>query len=105
MKNEALKYVTLSRTLRKSQKVNSYDTAQQREADTLAHAFIDMQEAFAEIADKYLPQLFREDLDEQQINDILLDIGEELRHILYHIYAPRFYTYLRIAYADSADTP
>lgn len=42
-----------------------------------------------------LPKLFSERLNEEQIDDLLHKIGEEIRHILYHIKDPKFYEYLR----------
>jgi len=41
-----------------------------------------------------LPKLLNEDLSPEELNEVLLDIGEELRHILYHIKDPRFFGYL-----------
>lgn len=37
-----------------------------------------------------------------ELFDALLDIGEELRHILYHIHDPKFYRYLN---GDSESEP
>ena len=33
-------------------------------------------------------------MNSEQLNDVLLDIGEELRHVLYHIRDPKFFSYL-----------
>ena len=30
----------------------------------------------------------------EELFDVLIDIGEEFRHILYHIHDPKFYKYL-----------
>ncbi|MEW6743529.1 MAG: hypothetical protein AB1486_12300 [Planctomycetota bacterium] len=42
-----------------------------------------------------LPRLVQGSPSEQDIEGVLLDIGEELRHALYHIKASRFYSYLQ----------
>ena len=38
---------------------------------------------------------FQKNLNPEEMNSLLLDIGEEFRHILYHILDSRFYAYLR----------
>ena len=40
-----------------------------------------------------MPALYEAD-SEAAIQNALLDIGEELRHILYHIKDPKFFDYL-----------
>jgi hypothetical protein len=87
-----LKY--LGNILRKSRKVHMYDSENEKEADRLAHSLLDMQESFREIYESLLPQLTSENIDEEKIDNVLYEIGEELRHILYHIKDPRFYSYL-----------
>ena len=79
--------------LKKSQKVNSYDKGNEIEAGNIAHALLDMDTAFKEIIN-LLPKLYNCDLSEENVEEILLDIGEEVRHILYHIKDMKFYDYL-----------
>lgn len=81
--------------LRKSEKVNSLDSSEEREADTLSHSLLDMEESFKVISNSLLPKLLDEKLRSEDVDDILFDIGEELRHISYHINDPKFYQYLR----------
>ncbi len=63
------------------------------EAWRLAHSLCDVEESLNEILNKFLPVLRKSD-DAEAINEALLDIGEEFRHILYHIKDPKFYRYL-----------
>ena len=89
------KLATLSKNLRKSKKVNSFDVDGEKEADTLAYALLDIEESCKSLITEQIPQLILTNTSEEKIDEILLDIGEELRHILYHVKDPRFYEYLR----------
>ena|SRR5256885_1059976 len=84
----------LSKNLKRSAIVTSYDSSNENESDTLTHAFIDMEESFKKIENNLLPKLFENDLKGDDIDNLLLDIGEELRHILYHIKDPKYFKYL-----------
>ncbi|QMU65787.1 MAG: hypothetical protein GKR88_16915 [Flavobacteriaceae bacterium] len=84
----------LSKNLSKSEKVNSLDNKNDRESSTLAHAFLDITESTSLITKELIPKLMSNKISESQIDDILLDIGEEFRHILYHIKDPKYYSYL-----------
>jgi hypothetical protein len=86
--------VELERALAKCPKVRRYDLPDHNEASTLAHAFSDLEKSFSHVLDEQLPRLTRRPLSNHEINDVLLDIGEELRHILYHVKDARFYSYL-----------
>jgi hypothetical protein len=66
------------------------------EAGTLAHAFGDLEESFLQFLDDLLPRLVNNDLTAEEIESLLLDIGEEFRHILYHVADPQFYDYLQV---------
>ncbi len=74
--------------------VTRHDEGGHREASTLAHAFADLQESFRKFMKDQLPKLTQNQLDSSEIYDLLHDIGEEFRHILYHIKDPKFYHYL-----------
>ena len=71
-----------------------------KEAWELAHTLSDLEESFSRCLDFYFPQLKQEDLG-GDVRDLLLDIGEELRHILYHIESARFYDYLLAPKAEA----
>src|SRR5262245_32261962 len=89
-----LRYGLMIEIISRCSKVRELDRPEEREASTLAHAFLDLEESFRRFIDEHLPQLTRSDLSEQEICDTLHDIGEEFRHILYHIRDPRYYEYL-----------
>ena len=77
------------------QQVKEYDTPDEKQAWMLAHNLLDLEESFQTFLDQQLPKLEKEELNSDQINDILFEIGEELRHVLYHIRDAEFYSYLR----------
>jgi hypothetical protein len=75
-------------------RVRQFDRPDELEASTLAHAFLDLEESFRSFVEQQLPDLMRGDLTEAEVCDKLDDIGDELRHILYHVRDARFYRYL-----------
>ena len=85
----------LAERLETCEQVRRYDTAAEKQAWTLAHNLIDLEGSFRAFLDNHLPKLKVENLSSEQINDLLLEIGEEFRHILYHIKDPAFFSYLR----------
>ena len=85
---------SLARRLAGVGKVKELSDNEHDEAWVLAHAFSDMEEASSKLFGELLPQLMSEKVNSEEAYDLLLDIGEELRHILYHIRDPRFYRYL-----------
>ena len=84
----------LTERLARVKTVSQFDQPGEPQAATLAHSLTDLEKSFREILDALLPRLLNESLDPEQLNDVLLDIGEELRHVLYHIKDPRFFGYL-----------
>jgi hypothetical protein len=61
------------------------------EPETLAHAFSDIEESLRKFLDEQLPKLADSSLKGEQLEDLLLDISEESRHILYHLHDPEFF--------------
>lgn len=90
---EAVK--ALAEKLSRCNQVTRHNSEQEPQAWTLAHAFADLEESLHRILDEQLPRLVQEPLDDSSINNLLLEIGEEFRHILYHIKDPKFFQYLR----------
>jgi len=74
--------------------VTRYDTGDEREAWTLTHTFADLEASFRKFLEEQLPKLTEGELPPDDIYSLLLEIGEELRHILYHARDARFYRYL-----------
>ncbi len=108
-KERVLKDVTeweaLAERLSKCPEVTRYDTGQEKEAWTLAHAFADLEESLRAFLDDQLPRLAQGNLQPSETYDLLLDIGEEFRHILYHIQDPKFYKYLIPTAAEASGQP
>jgi hypothetical protein len=88
------RYGILIDVMSRCAKVRELDRPGEPEASTLAHAFLDLEESFRRFINEQLPELTRGDLSDQEVCDRLHEIGEELRHILYHIRDPRFFQYL-----------
>ena len=84
----------LAERLAQCKAVTRFDADEEHEAWTLAHAFADLEESFRRFLEEQLPRLTSGQLTGPEIYDLLLEIGEEFRHILYHIKDPKFYQYL-----------
>ena len=85
--------IELADKLSECPQVARYDSGEDKEAWALAHAFNDLEDSFRVFLDRLLPSLRNADSPEA-VYDILLEIGEEFRHIVYHIRGPKFYRYL-----------
>src|SRR3954463_3969563 len=74
--------------------VSKHDKPDEREGATLAHAFTDLEDSFRKFVFELLPKLTAGKLSEEDARDLLWNIGEEFRHIDYHLHDPKFYSYL-----------
>lgn len=92
----------LAERLSRCREVTKHDRGSEPEAWTLAHTFHDLEESFRKFLDDLLPELLSPNVSESETYELLLDIGEELRHILYHIKDPQFFRYL-VNVADQVD--
>lgn len=77
--------VALEKTLSRLTTVTRLDTPDHRESDALAHAINDLDDSFLTLSQTLFPRLKSEGLDSKAVQDILWDIREELRHVVYHI--------------------
>jgi hypothetical protein len=84
----------LAERLSKCPEVIKYDQGEEKEAGVLAHSFGDLEESFKTFLNEQLPRLMDDQATPSELCDALLEIGEEFRHILYHIHDPKFYQYL-----------
>jgi len=84
----------LSDKLSKCKYIKKFDKKDEPESWTLALAFNDLEDSFRKILVDLFPKLIQKELNESEIKDLLLDIGEEFRHIIYHIKDSNFYGYL-----------
>jgi len=92
--NFGKRYKQLGDRLSKLSEVTKHDKGEHKEAWTLAHSFLDLEGAFRKFLDEYLPRLENSHLSDEEVNDLLLDIGEDFRHIIYHLNDPEFFRYL-----------
>jgi hypothetical protein len=88
------KYNLLTKNLNLSNNVVSYNN-NESEAERLSHGLLDIEESFNKIYNEIVPKLLSKNLKIDEIDDLLLDIGEEFRHILYHINDSRYFEYLK----------
>lgn len=64
------------------------------EPGTLVHAFSDLEESFRRFVDEQLPKLVDPSMEGEQLEDLLLDVQQEFRHILYHLHDPQLFRVL-----------
>jgi hypothetical protein len=84
----------LAERLERCAEVQAFNAGGDKEAWSIAHAFGDLEKSFLTVLEAQLPRLMDTTLEPSEIKDLLLDIGEEFRHILYHLKDMRFYRYL-----------
>lgn len=75
------------------------DVSNDEIASDIVNDLLEIEKGFRSAFDELLPKLKSSRVDSEETEDILLDMGEEFRHIAYHIASSRFYQYLCI------DTP
>lgn len=92
--NFGKRYKQLGERLSKLSRITKYDKGEHKEAWTLAHSFLDLEGSFKKFLDEYLPKLENSRLSDEEVGDLLLDIGEDFRHIIYHLNDPEFFRYL-----------
>ncbi|HLW29294.1 MAG TPA: hypothetical protein VKX29_00430 [Brumimicrobium sp.] len=89
---EKLKIVT--HNLEKCERVTKYSTKEENQADTLANALIDIEESIQKVKEQ-IAKLYLTELTKDEVDDLILDLGEEFRHMLYHINDTKVYDYLK----------
>ncbi len=85
--------IAIAENLNRIPRISKSDDPQEREADRLTHGLLDIQETPEEIR-KINSRLADTHISEEDIEDILTDIGMKFRHILYHIHDNKSYSYL-----------
>lgn len=80
-------FKALEARLARSEVVSQLNSEGREESTTLAHAFMDLEESFIRFLDQLLPNLFKAESDEE-VREALWQLGQEFRHILYHIRDP-----------------
>lgn len=92
--HETSKLKELSKKLSRCEAVSRFDTDREPEGWTLAHSFAHLEESFRKFLDEQLPRLMKGQLLEEELEELLHEIGEEFRHVIYHIKDPLYYRYL-----------
>ena len=92
--------VELERRLSQIPEVARFDMPGKPQGHTLAHALSHWEDSFAAFLDNLLPKLADKTTSLEDLIDTIHDVGDELRHILYHIKDVKYFAYLL---ADSED--
>ncbi len=73
--------------------ISRFDSENEPQAWVIAHAFSDIEDSCIKLLELF-QKLIPPTGSDKEILDVLNDIGEELRHVLYHIRDMSFYRYL-----------
>lgn len=90
----------LAERLLQCEGIKKFDKHNESAAWVIAHAFKDIEESAYKFSNHLLPQLLNSNTNINDIYELLLEIGEEFRHILYHINDMDFYHYLNLESAQ-----
>jgi hypothetical protein len=74
--------------------ITKWDTPGEPQAHTMALGLHDVEQSCRRLVEELLPALRAGPPDAEALNDTLLDVGEELRHIYYHAKDIKFFAYL-----------
>jgi hypothetical protein len=84
----------LAKRLSEYPEITRYDSGDHKEAWALADGFSDLEQAFRAFLDQHLPKVVDPHVKGEALMDVLQDIGEDFRTILWHIQDPKFYSSL-----------
>ncbi len=85
---------SLQERLQQCPEVARWDEGEWNEAEVLVHAFTDLEESYTTLVENLLPRAASDEVMGEELVDLLAEIGEEFRHILYHLRDPKFYRYV-----------
>ena len=92
--SEEIKQVQLlHKTLKDNKKVAQFDSEGNPGSWRLAYSLSEIERSCSTFYNKLLPKL-KKNNKQEDIEKILHEIGEEFRHILYHIEDSKYYSYL-----------
>jgi hypothetical protein len=98
--NAHQKLLTVSRIIELEQQLSTipevaqFDIPGEPQGHTLAHALSHWEDSFAVFLDNLLPRLANKGTSVEDLIDTIHDVGDQLRHILYHIQDVRYFGYL-----------
>ncbi len=85
----------LAKRLEKLESITQYDDGDEKEAGALIHALSDLEDSFHKLLFELFPRLAESNIEGDELEGQLFDIGDEIRHIYYHLKDPKFFrTYL-----------
>lgn len=64
------------------------------EGQSLAYSLSDLEGSMRVFLDEQLPKLADPAVQGEELEDLILDVREEFRHILYHLHTPAFFRVL-----------
>ena len=88
MTDELEKMSCLFSKLSRQKDLAQFDTDEEAEAERLSHALCDLEQSFNRYVKELFPKLLAANDDDVLV--ALQDIGDELRHVAYHLRDSRF---------------
>ncbi len=82
---------SLTKRLENLQIVSKYNEGDEKEAYTLAYTFSELEDCFHKLLYELFPKLREKDVSGEKLRDLLFEIGDELRHLNYHLKDPKFF--------------
>ena len=89
---EAMKHI--AERLQRTDKLKDLGEAGRKQAWELAHHLSDIEESCSAFLSDLLPILVQKDLPDAEVYKVLHSMGEQFRHLLYHIREIKYYDYL-----------
>ena len=89
----AQKLMAITENIRKIRRITSHNDGNENEVQALSHGLVDIEEAIKGMGN-LINELYASVLPEQEVEEILIDIGDHLRHIVYHVRDTKYYEYL-----------
>jgi hypothetical protein len=86
--------IALERRLFSVPEVARFDSPDEPQSHTITHALAGWESSFTTVLDDLLPRLVADDTPTEELNDILQQVGDEPRHILYHVHDAKYFDYL-----------
>jgi hypothetical protein len=83
--SDVLKIKQLNEVLSRSAQVTRFNSDGFVEADAVANAIVDLEKTFKVLSEKLFPQLLDLQKEPAVVDEILWEIRDNLRHVVYHI--------------------
>jgi hypothetical protein len=83
----------VAKNLAKKKNLTSNKDSNEDQIQTMSHGLVDIEEAIKGM-DVLIKKLYMTVLSEDEVDEILTDIGDDLRHLIYHVRDMEYYEYL-----------